>query len=123
MLELLNSFNFGFSFIDSVIRYWTTSVLYFSVHRTTIVFYCINVLTMQTNSGASSRGFATRLGRGLEIGALSQSSRSDGNSDATQCPPVLELRQLLQYQPVSEQTRARLGHNPPSFIFRPLCLH
>jgi len=62
---------------------------------------------MQTDGSGSSRGFATRLGRGLEIGAMSQSSRHEGSCDAVQCPPVLELRQLLQYEPVSEQMRAR----------------
>ena len=67
-----------------------------------------NVLNVQVKGSKPSHGFATRLGRGLDIGTLNQSSRPECTREAVRCPPVLELRQLLQYQPVTQQTRAKL---------------
>ena len=71
------------------------------------LYLLIYVVNVQTEGNRSSRGFATRLGRGLDIGSLSQSSQSQSTLDVIRCPPVLELRQLLQYQPISQLTRAK----------------
>jgi len=67
-------------------------------------------LSVQTEGSESSHGFATRLGRGLDIGTMKPSCRPECSREVMRCPPVLELRQLMQYQPVSQQTRNKLVH-------------
>jgi len=64
-------------------------------------------MQVQEEGSRGSRGFATQLGRGLDIGTASQqSARVRDSCDSVTCPPVLELRQLLHYQPVSPETRS-----------------
>jgi len=66
------------------------------------------MLNVQTEGSEKPPGFATQLGRGLDIGTLSPSSQIKSSNEVIRCPPVLELRQLLQYQPISHETRAKL---------------
>jgi len=67
--------------------------------------YALNV---QNKGSWPAAAFGTRVGRGLHIGTLDKPARSHGHAELVGCPPVLELRQLLQYQPISQQTREKL---------------
>jgi len=86
----------------------------FTVYATLKMYVMMMMMTLQSRRGggvAECRAFATSVGRGLDIGTLA--SPPPGRPGSTRCdvvprcPPVLELRQLLQYQPISPQTRQK----------------
>jgi len=69
-----------------------------------------DVLNVQSGRSELAPGFATRVGRGLDIGTLtSDPARPEcRHGDVIRCPPLLEIRQLLQYQPITTQMRTKL---------------
>jgi hypothetical protein len=52
-------------------------------------------------------GFGTRVGRGLNIGTV-RPTKTKMDPSSVACPSVLEVRQLLQFKPVSEQLRSSI---------------
>ena len=50
--------------------------------------------------------FGTNVGQGLNVGAA---IRTQSRIPILKCPVALELRQFVQYKPVSEDLRERLG--------------
>ena len=67
------------------------------------------IYTSLQEGATTTQRFAASVGKGLDIGVLqhAKNSLSSLSPITLECPAVLEVRQLLQFSPVTEQTRSR----------------